>query len=225
METNDFHRAYEAFASKRTPEFRVTDARSQHLSWPFFEPRHRELADELQRWCADNLDRPLRRGSRQRMPDAGARARRAPGSSSSASPTASTAPTCAASPSPARRSPTTARSPTSPSRCRGSARARSACSARSSRSANGSPGRERRGDRRLRDDRARMRLRRREHRDLGDARRQRMGAGRREDLYLQRRHRRFLRDLRPHRRRRRRARAFRLHRSGRGWSTVAERIE
>ncbi|HEX5239107.1 MAG TPA: acyl-CoA dehydrogenase family protein [Sphingomicrobium sp.] len=24
------------------------------LSWPFFEPRHRELADELQRWCADN---------------------------------------------------------------------------------------------------------------------------------------------------------------------------
>src|SRR6478609_7688293 len=25
------------------------------LSWPFFEPRHRELADELQQWCADNL--------------------------------------------------------------------------------------------------------------------------------------------------------------------------
>jgi acyl-CoA dehydrogenase len=25
------------------------------LSWPFFEPRHRELADTLQRWCADNL--------------------------------------------------------------------------------------------------------------------------------------------------------------------------
>jgi acyl-CoA dehydrogenase len=25
------------------------------LAWPFFEPRHRELADELQRWCADNL--------------------------------------------------------------------------------------------------------------------------------------------------------------------------
>ena len=21
------------------------------LSWPFFEPRHRELADELQQWC------------------------------------------------------------------------------------------------------------------------------------------------------------------------------
>ncbi len=25
------------------------------LSWPFFEPRHRELADELDQWCADNL--------------------------------------------------------------------------------------------------------------------------------------------------------------------------
>ena len=25
------------------------------LSWPFFEPRHRELADQLGRWCADNL--------------------------------------------------------------------------------------------------------------------------------------------------------------------------
>ena len=26
-----------------------------HLAWPFFEPRHRELADALQSWCADNL--------------------------------------------------------------------------------------------------------------------------------------------------------------------------
>jgi acyl-CoA dehydrogenase len=25
-----------------------------HLAWPFFEPRHRELADQLQAWCADN---------------------------------------------------------------------------------------------------------------------------------------------------------------------------
>src|SRR5260221_14508215 len=25
------------------------------LSWPFFEPRHRELADQLQHWCAGNL--------------------------------------------------------------------------------------------------------------------------------------------------------------------------
>jgi acyl-CoA dehydrogenase len=25
------------------------------LAWPFFEPRHRELADELQQWCSANL--------------------------------------------------------------------------------------------------------------------------------------------------------------------------
>ena len=25
------------------------------LAWPFFEPRHRELADALNRWCTDNL--------------------------------------------------------------------------------------------------------------------------------------------------------------------------
>ena len=25
------------------------------LAWPFFEPRHRELTDQLQQWCADNL--------------------------------------------------------------------------------------------------------------------------------------------------------------------------
>ena len=42
-------------------------------------------------------------------------------------------------------------------------------------------GRGGRGDRRLRHDRARMRIGRRQHVDLGDARRQRMGAGRRED--------------------------------------------
>ena len=26
------------------------------LSWPFFEPKHRELADALHRWCAENLE-------------------------------------------------------------------------------------------------------------------------------------------------------------------------
>ena len=25
------------------------------LAWPFFEPRHRELADEIDQWCSDNL--------------------------------------------------------------------------------------------------------------------------------------------------------------------------
>jgi acyl-CoA dehydrogenase len=28
---------------------------TSHLAWPFFEARHRELAHNLQRWCADNL--------------------------------------------------------------------------------------------------------------------------------------------------------------------------
>ena len=49
METNDFQRAYEAFADKRRRSSRVTDELTDiFLSWPFFEPRHRELADELQ---------------------------------------------------------------------------------------------------------------------------------------------------------------------------------
>jgi acyl-CoA dehydrogenase len=30
-------------------------AERSFLAWPFFEPRHRELADELHQWCADNL--------------------------------------------------------------------------------------------------------------------------------------------------------------------------
>lgn len=29
-----------------------------HLSWPFFEPRHRELAADLDEWCAANLPEP-----------------------------------------------------------------------------------------------------------------------------------------------------------------------
>jgi len=28
------------------------------LSWPFFEPRHRELADTIQRWCEEKLPEP-----------------------------------------------------------------------------------------------------------------------------------------------------------------------
>jgi acyl-CoA dehydrogenase len=30
-------------------------ADNSFLAWPFLEPRHRDLADDLQRWCADNL--------------------------------------------------------------------------------------------------------------------------------------------------------------------------
>ena len=78
------------------------------LSWPFFEPRHRELADELQHWCADNLtgryaedlDSECRTLVRE-LGSAGlpqAARRRRP----------STGPMCAASPSRARRSPITA---------------------------------------------------------------------------------------------------------------------
>jgi acyl-CoA dehydrogenase len=28
------------------------------LSWPFFEPSHRELADDLQTWCEESLPEP-----------------------------------------------------------------------------------------------------------------------------------------------------------------------
>jgi acyl-CoA dehydrogenase len=30
-------------------------ADSSFLNWPFFEPRHRELAAALDQWCAANL--------------------------------------------------------------------------------------------------------------------------------------------------------------------------
>ena len=29
---------------------------TEHLHWPFFEPRHRALAAELEQWCVANLD-------------------------------------------------------------------------------------------------------------------------------------------------------------------------
>ena len=57
-------------------------------------------------------------------------------------------------------------------------------------------GGQRRGHRRLRNDRAGMRVGRREHVDVRDARRQRMGLGRRKDLHLEWRDRPLLRDLR-----------------------------
>ena len=30
----------------------------QHLEWPFFEPRHRALAAELNAWCVGECFRP-----------------------------------------------------------------------------------------------------------------------------------------------------------------------
>ena len=71
------------------------------------------------------------------------------------------------------------------------------------------------GDRRLRADRAGLRLRRRQYRHHRPARRRRLRARRREDLDLQRRHRRSLCRVRPHRRGAWRARAVGLHRRGR----------
>ena len=71
------------------------------------------------------------------------------------------------------------------------------------------------GDRRLRADRAGLRLRRRQYRHDRAARRRGLRARRREDLDLERRHRRLLRGVRPHRRSARRARPFGLHRRGR----------
>jgi len=35
------------------------------LSWPFFESRHRELADNLRQWCADNLTGEPAKGGEQ----------------------------------------------------------------------------------------------------------------------------------------------------------------
>ena len=183
------------------------------LAWPFFEPTPpragrassstgaRTISPaatpttstaNAARWCASSARR---------------------GSSSCASPTASAGPTCAASPSRARRSPITAASPISPSPCRASARARSPCSAPIEQKREWLPsvaGGEAIAAFAMTEpecgsDAANIA-------DLGDARRQRMGARRREDLHLQRRHRRFLRDLRAHRRRRRRARAVGVHR-------------
>src|SRR5215218_1832950 len=45
-------------STEPTRPFRTSARRSSRvtdLSWPFFEPKHRELADALQTWCEDNL--------------------------------------------------------------------------------------------------------------------------------------------------------------------------
>ena len=57
METKDFHRAYEAFANKAEAgvQGRLMPDRG-FLAWPFFEPKHRELAEELETWCDGRFD-------------------------------------------------------------------------------------------------------------------------------------------------------------------------
>ena len=215
MQTNDFKRAYEAFAAKRTagvpgrlmptelPRLAVLRA-SATASW----------RDELERLVRGTISPTATPTiSTAECRDAGARARRGRASSSCASPTATHGPTCAASRSPARRSPIIRRSPISPSPCRASDRARSRLFGTIEQKREWLP--------QVASGEAIAAFAMTEPEcgsdaaniaDLGDARRQRMGAGRREDLHLQRRHRRFLRDLRAHRRRRRRARAVGLHR-------------
>ena len=79
MQTRDFERAYRAFVAKERPVFvgRLTMAKTMAVSdvapvadggadavaqmpdvdrsfldWPFFEDRHRDLAERLESWCA-----------------------------------------------------------------------------------------------------------------------------------------------------------------------------
>ena len=57
MQTNDFHRAYEAFVAKQPPRSKATETRSRpamnrdHLDWPFFDAAHRALAADVERWA------------------------------------------------------------------------------------------------------------------------------------------------------------------------------
>ena len=130
MVTNDFTRAYEAFADKRRPSSRATDERHQL-------PRLALL--RASPWRAVRSHRAVVRAAsrpgpwqrrRRRMPHAGRANWAPPVSSTCASPTTAPPPTSAASRSPARRSPAIRASPISPSPCRGSDRARSASPAR-----------------------------------------------------------------------------------------------
>ncbi len=93
MQTNDFQRAYEAFAAKRTAGVPGRLRLTAFLDWPFFEPRHRELGATSSSTGArpisatthgDDLDAECRALV--------ARARRGRASSSCASPTATRRP-------------------------------------------------------------------------------------------------------------------------------------
>ena len=100
------------------------------LDWPFFEPRHRELAEKLDAWCAENLPvdhHDVDAACRALVEKLGRDGWLKPTAVDPQTPRRST---CARSASPARRWRGTTASPTSPSPCRGSAPARSACSAR-----------------------------------------------------------------------------------------------
>ena len=221
---------------RRSRSSRATDVpTASFLDWPFFEaapPRAspRELGRLGRARPAGAVDharrrRSLPRGSCAALGRGRLAARRRARAVSAGSRRRSTCARCA---SRARRWPTATASPISPSPCRGSAPAPITLFG-----TDGAEGRatcrgvaRRRGDRRLRAVRARGRLRRR--RDGHAARRTGRPCPhrRRQDLDLERRHRRHLRGLRAHRRGARRAGPLRLHGRGRrAGLTVAERID
>ena len=171
MLTEDFTRAYEAFAAKQKPRLRgrlsmTPIAAPSHLDWPFFEPRHRELrrrarrlgrrAPAARRTATTSTPRAARWCARSAT--AAGCAMPSPAARTAAPPRRSTR---ARSAWRARRWRATPAWPTSRSRCRASARARSASPARAQKRALPAAGRARRGDRRVRAVRARGRLRRR----------------------------------------------------------------
>ena len=56
MQTQDFRRAYEAFVAKAETAVcrKLTMLDRSFLRWPFFEERHRALADQLETWAAQH---------------------------------------------------------------------------------------------------------------------------------------------------------------------------
>ena len=188
------------------------------LTWPFFE-----RASSRARPAARSRGPPTRSPAstitpRRGVPDAGGRARPrrlARGHSAAAGAARCALSTCAPSRCRARRSPATTGWRISPSPCRASAPDRFRCSVRSSSGGVGLAHARRHGHRRLCADRGRLRIGRRGHHHHGPPRRRRLGARRREDLDLERRHRRRLRGLRAHRRGARREGPERVHRARR----------
>ena len=69
MATNDFRRAFEAFAAKQNARVqgRLMADRT-FLDWPFFDDSHRALAAELEAWCEAELADAHGEGCRRRVP-------------------------------------------------------------------------------------------------------------------------------------------------------------
>jgi alkylation response protein AidB-like acyl-CoA dehydrogenase len=55
MATNDFRRAFEAFAAKRQPEFKAIDGGPELPRLAVLRRSHRRLAEELESWCQAEL--------------------------------------------------------------------------------------------------------------------------------------------------------------------------